>query len=132
MFCRYCGRELKSEEKCCSGCGCKVETDRIADEWFYIKNNIRYGPIQKESMLELIQEGYITRETLVWKKGMLNCFFLSRDSDELEKSGLNVSEWVWMWVVLIPVYLFIRSAKTDKKYTYAITWCAIFLFDLLL
>ena len=35
----------------------------------------------------------------------LNVIFLMLDSDELSKVGINVNNWMWMGVVLVPAYL---------------------------
>lgn len=197
MFCNRCGNEIPDGAKYCTKCGNKVypsESDNTYDEWFYISNNVRSGPYQLEAMINFVQTGQITKETLVWKKGMynwlpasqteleqalrntvppmpkdivsnkfawslatvpilvswfvemlgfpfwvitisaiaLNIIFLMLDSDELNKSGLNVNSWMWMGVVLVPAYLFVRASKTNKQYGYAITWCIMFILDLLI
>lgn len=197
MFCNRCGNEIPDGAKYCTKCGNKVypsESDNTYDEWFYISNNVRSGPYQLEVMINFVQTGQITKETLVWKKGVynwlpasqteleqvlrntvppmpkdivsnkfawslatvpilfswfvemlgfpfwvitistiaLNIIFLMLDSDELNKSGLNVNSWMWMGVVLVPAYLFVRASKTNKQYGYAITWCIMFILDLLI
>ena len=197
MFCSRCGNETPNEAKFCSKCGSQLnsaEVNSVSDEWFYISNNQRYGAFSKTAMSGFIQDGRISRETLVWKKGMLNwlpaaqtelihtiknvvpplpndvvsnkyawslatvpiliswfaeligfpfwvvtistislnIIFLMLDSDELNKSHLNVNSWMWMGVVLVPAYLFVRASKTNKKYGYAITWCLMFVTDLLI
>ena len=38
--------------------------------WFYIKNDQREGPIDKESFLILFESGAINHQTLFWKEGM--------------------------------------------------------------
>lgn len=197
MFCSKCGNEIQTDTKYCAKCGWRVsfeEENNVIDEWFYINNNVRCGPFQTENMCIMIQQGHISKETLVWKKGMLNwlpaaqtelvhtiksvvppipndivsnkyawslatvpiliswlmesigflgwvvtictisinIIFLMLDSDELNKSGQNVNSWMWMGVVLVPAYLFVRASKTNKKYGYAIMWCVMFLFDLII
>lgn len=197
MFCNRCGNEIPDGAKYCTKCGNKVypsESDNTYDEWFYISNNVRSGPYQLEVMINFVQTGQITKETLVWKKGVynwlpasqteleqvlrntvppmpkdivsnkfawslatvpillswfvemlgfpfwvitistiaLNIIFLMLDSDELNKSGINVNSWMWMGVVLVPAYLFVRASKTNKQYGYAITWCIMFILDLLI
>lgn len=197
MFCNRCGNEIPDGAKYCTKCGNKVypsESDNTYDEWFYISNNVRSGPYQLETMINFVQTGQVTKETLVWKKGMynwlpasqteleqalrntvppmpkdivsnkfawslatvpilvswfvemlgfpfwvitistiaLNIIFLMLDSDELNKSGLNVNSWMWMGVVLVPAYLFVRASKTNKQYGYAITWCIMFILNLLI
>lgn len=199
MFCSRCRNKIQSEAKYCSKCGCQVNTvgiDSIVDEWFYISNsqNMRCGHFSKEEMMGFVQNGHITNETFVWKKGMsnwlpaaqtelvhaiknvvplmpnnivnskyawslatvpilvswlveligfsfwaviictilLNIIFLTLDCNELKKSGLDVNRWMWMGLVLVPAYLFVRASKTNKEYGYAITWCVMLFFDLLI
>lgn len=197
MFCSRCGNEIPEGAKFCSKCGWQFgasSENSIVGEWFYINSGVRYGPFQAEKMQSLIQQGQISKETLVWKKGMLNwlpaaqtelihtirtvvppmpsnivsdkyawslatvpiliswfvemiglpfwvvtictislnIIFLMLDSDELNKSGQNVNSWMWMGVVLVPAYLFVRASKTNKKYGYAVMWCVMFLFDLII
>jgi len=197
MFCSRCGNELQIEAKFCPKCGQPIgisNQNNAPDEWFYINNNMRCGPYDKEKISVFIQQGQISKDTLVWKKGMLNwlpagqtelihtikdvvppmpnnivsnkyawtlatipiliswfaeligfptvvviicaislnVIFLMLDSDELNKVGINVNNWMWMGVVLVPAYLFVRASKTNKQYGYAIMWCVMFLFDLII
>lgn len=197
MFCSKCGNEIQAEAKFCPKCGWQLGTSSdnvISDEWFYINNNVRCGPFRAENIQSLVQKGEISKETLVWKKGMLNwlpavqtelvhiirtavppmpsnivsdkyawtlatvpiliswfiesiglpfwvvtictislnIIFLMLDSDELNKSGQNINNWMWMGVVLVPVYLFVRASKTKKKYGYAVMWCVMFFIDIML
>lgn len=63
---------------------------------------------------------------------ILNIVFISLDVKALEKAGKNVESWLWLGVVLVPLYLFMRASKTNKQYGYAITWCIMFLVDILI
>lgn len=38
--------------------------------WYYVRNNQRIGPVDENTIISLIQNGTILRETLVWKQGM--------------------------------------------------------------
>ena len=185
MFCSRCGNELQIEAKFCPKCGQPTGTSNqnsAPDEWFYINNSMRCGPCDKEKISVFIQQGQISKDTLVWKKGMLNwlpagqtelihtikdvvppmpnnivsnkyawtlatipiliswfveligfptvvviictislnVIFLMLDSDELNKVGINVNNWMWMGIVLVPAYLFVRASKTNKQYGYKI------------
>lgn len=90
MFCNRCGNEIPSGAKYCTKCGdevCPSESDNTNDEWFYISSNARSGPYQLEAMINFIQMGQITKETLVWKKGMYN--WLPASQTELEQALRN-------------------------------------------
>lgn len=62
----------------------------------------------------------------------LNIYFLNLDIKAMEATGRKPDSWVWLGFLLVPVYLFIRASKTDQKNSYALVWCFIFLFYLLL
>jgi len=38
--------------------------------WYYIKNDQRHGPISENDVRGLVENGTITRDTLVWREGM--------------------------------------------------------------
>lgn len=61
----------------------------------------------------------------------VNCTLVYQDVKELKRNGLNVNNWLWLGFLLIPVYLFMRAAKTNKKYGYAILWCFLFFVSIL-
>lgn len=195
MFCINCGKEIMEEVTFCPLCGYKQYCENInEDEWYYIINNVRRGPCNVNEIISEVTQGNITRDSLVWKKGMqnwipagqtsisnilqstvptmpkdkvdnrfvwalatipilaswiitgflgasqvitiitigLNIAFLSLDVKALKKSGINAESWLWLGMVLIPLYLFMRASKTDKKYAYGITWCAMFLLNLII
>lgn len=60
----------------------------------------------------------------------LNSVFWIADYNLLKKAGYNSEGWMWSGLFLIPVYLFIRASKINKKYWYAITWCILFAISL--
>ena len=45
---------------------------------------------------------------------------------DLKKSGIVVESWIWVGFVLVPVYLFVRAAKTNKNKAPGIVWCVLF------
>jgi len=53
----------------------------------------------------------------------LNIIFIAFDSNQFRKAGQKVELWLWMELVLVPVYLFVRASRVDRKYGYAIAWC---------
>jgi len=67
-----------------------------------------------------------------WIEVILNIVFLSLDAAELKKSDCNIGATIWLGFVLVPVYLFVRAAKVDKNYGYAVTWCILFVVTLFL
>ena len=61
---------------------------------------------------------------------VLNCIFMRLDSREIEDSGVDMEQYIWLGFTLIPVYLFIRSSKIDQNFGYSITWCIMFVISL--
>ena len=41
-------------------------------KWFYIKNNLRYGPIGEKELKDMILYQSLPRDTLVWSEGLDN------------------------------------------------------------
>lgn len=70
-------------------------------------------------MISQIQGGWI--DTIVYFA--INSAFVIADNNELKKSGFDSSKWIWTGIVIVPVYMFLRASKTNKKYGYAICWC---------
>jgi hypothetical protein len=106
-FCQKCGNSLQSGQSGCNG----NETTGLSDKWAWTLACI---PI-----LNLVDAGWIIFI-------ILNTIFAILDIKELKKEGHNPGSWIWLGLFLIPVYLFIRASKTNEKYGYAITWCALF------
>lgn len=61
---------------------------------------------------------------------ILNIVFLFIDDSTLRKHGVDTKKWSWCGLLVIPAYLFIRSAKTGKKFGYSIIWCVMAFLDM--
>jgi hypothetical protein len=53
--------------------------------------------------------------------------FVIYDGKELKKRHINLGVWSWLGCILPFIYGFVRAAKTDKKYGYAINYYVVFL-----
>jgi hypothetical protein len=62
---------------------------------------------------------------------VMNIIFWQLDNRELKKASIDSDKWIWTGFILVPVYLFLRASKTKRAYGYAITWCVIFVFDII-
>ena len=40
------------------------------DEWYYLNDNVRHGPVPHAEVIDLIRVGSLQREDLMWKEGM--------------------------------------------------------------
>jgi hypothetical protein len=56
----------------------------------------------------------------------LNTTFILLDKSELEKRGYIFDGVFWLGLALVPVYMFVRAARTNRNYAYAIVWCVLF------
>jgi len=54
------------------------------------------------------------------------------DKAALKKAGYKSSGWMYTVLLLTPLYLFIRAHRTGKKYGYAICWCVLFAFYIII
>ena len=64
---------------------------------------------------------------------MFNVVFFILDRQELLKKGFPAKPWMWLGFFIVPVYLFVREAKTNRNYIPAVIWCflmAVYLFAL--
>ena len=150
-FCSKCGTEVPENVNFCSKCGNAVqggqsyqarqpeqggntvqeEQNQISDKWVW---TIACVPI-----LGMILEGIIAYIVGSDSEALgsilfiiLNTIFVILDIKELEKKEYNPGGWIWLGFLLIPVYLFIRASKTNRKYGYAITWCVLVVLSCLL
>lgn len=60
----------------------------------------------------------------------LNILFLTLDTRDLRKNGVTPESWLWLGFLLVPVYLFVRGAKTTKNIAPGIVWCVLFVLSL--
>ena len=61
----------------------------------------------------------------------LNTLFMILDNRYLKKAGYHMKKVLYLGFVLIPVYLFVRPAKTNKHFWPGIVWCLMFILQLL-
>lgn len=99
-----------------------VETHEIKDTWFWALATV---PLLISSFI-----GASVIGTLIVV--IINIVFLTLDTKEIEKGGNNAENWMWLGIVLVPVYLFVRAAKTNRNWWPGIVWCILFFITLLL
>lgn len=56
----------------------------------------------------------------------MNITFFMLDAKELKQKGRDTEGWMWLGLILVPIYLFLRASKVNKKYGYAVLWCVLF------
>ena len=102
-----------------------ISPESISDKWVWALATV---PLLANIILFEIglREPILTIIVIV-----LNCVFLFFDINYLRKVYSDPGKWVYLGIILVPVYLFIRAAKTNKKYAYGIVWCVMFILSIL-
>jgi len=151
-FCSKCGTEVPEGVNFCSKCGNAVQVGQSSQtppspERDCFGNALQQSPVSDKWVWTLACVpilGMILERTIAYIIGSnsealgfipfiaLNIIFVILDTKELEKKGYNPGGWIWLGLLLIPVYLFIRASNTNKKYGYAIAWCVLFVLSCLL
>lgn len=161
MFCKHCGKQIEDNIKFCPYCGGRAVDDtevfketgsKASDDTTYNKvitetgsNQLKTadGELSNKYVWALATVPILVSWIVVWLFGIsalslsttvtlfLNFIFLSMDVKMLKSAGIDPGKWLWLGIVFVPVYLFMRASKTDKKYSYGIVWCVMFLIDLI-
>ncbi len=149
-FCSKCGTEVPENVNFCQKCGNSLQSGQnssqtsevtpvantgvenlqeLSDKWVWTLACVPIlGMILESIFLNVIGDstGYAGTAIFV----ILNIIFITLDMKELNNKNFNPDGWLWLGVLLVPVYLFVRASKTNKKYGYAITWCVLFVLSL--
>jgi len=147
-FCSKCGNQHQDEAQFCPKCGNAIITNngnaiaqnsrnttaeseaKLSDKWVWTLACVPiFGMILEYIVLNVV--GFHSEWTGIFIFITLNIIFVSLDISELENKGFHPDGWLWLGLLLVPVYLFIRANKTNKKFGYAITWCVLFMLSLL-
>jgi RNA polymerase subunit RPABC4/transcription elongation factor Spt4 len=139
VFCTSCGEKILKEAEICPKCGVRQSSIRLigdiiktSDKWAWTLASVPLLLFVIDKMLETIIYG-TTLTVVSWIIAIaLNVTFFLLDKKQLEKDGFNPEGWMWLGIVLVPVYLFLRASKTTKKYGYAITWLITFFVSFLI
>ena len=102
-----------------------MKVDEVSDKWAWALATI---PLIINLFLFEIGLGQLGLTIVVI---ILNCMLLFSDIAYLKTTGINPGNWVFLGLILVPIYLFIRASKTTKKYGYAFTWCTLFIISIL-
>ena len=61
---------------------------------------------------------------------ILNCIFLCLDVELLKKGGRQAESWLWLGLLIVPLYLGVRANRTNKNWLPLIAWIVLMAFDL--
>ena len=150
MYCANCGTRLTNGSKFCSNCGTKVsastppppDQQQYQQYQYHQYNNqtqaapvpdmdnrwvwaLATVPIFVSWLVDSIFFIFPIFGTIVCI--ILNIVFFTLDEKALKQRGIIPDTWLWLGIVLVPVYLFVRASKTDRNYAYAWVWCGMFL-----
>ena len=105
--------------------GSSSATNSLSDKWLWALATL---PL----LASIVLDSFIpSSSVLSWVIVVgLNCLFITLDEKELKENGFDAESWLWLGVVLVPLYLFYRAAKTNKNIIPGIVWCVLFVLDI--
>jgi hypothetical protein len=136
-FCVKCGKEMENAANFCISCGAAQTTqinlrgaNKLDDKWAWLLACVPIIGLILESFILAIS-GFVSYVMTFVIYTSLYFSIWKVDVEELKKKNFNPTEWIW-FILLVPVYLFLRASKTNQKYGYAIAWCVLFVLSIIL
>jgi GYF domain 2 len=159
-----------------------VNESTYSEDWYYVANGQKQGPINRETIKDWISSGQLSQDDLVWKTGMaewsvvqqsdlrtfdefspmsgaqvnncivwfwalapllllpweywwvgllINVILWWLDGRLIKEGGQNRNGWGYWFIVLVPIYLFVRAAKLKQSSGYAILGLTSFVIAML-
>ena len=105
--------------------GSSASIDNLSDKWLWALATI---PLFASIVLDNVMLSASVLSTVIVVG--LNILFISLDENELKNNGITAESWLWLGVILVPVYLFVRALKTTKNIIPGIVWCVMFVLSL--
>lgn len=100
----------------------------ISDKWFWCLASL---PLTVPYWLPVLLQGCNrVQEIDLIVTWVLNIIFITLDIKALKKAGRDIERVLWLGLVLVPVYMFVRAAKYTKRYGAPIVWCVLFMLSL--
>lgn len=157
MFCQKCGNKLPDDTSYCIKCGAPTQNtspstpnivggsqssiqantySTLSNKWVWLIAIIPTFILLIVPLLGLYPNAYgegheFTSFIFLAIAFVITCLFLFMDYKELTRNGINNVK-PWVGVLLIPAYLFIRAARSTRKFNYAIVWSVFYGFYLIL
>ena len=121
MYCSYCGKYYneKDQPRFCSNCGAKIKSDLIAATSEFPPQKEQSAPNAKTISPQKNNTNTVSDRWAWFLAFMPNYIFGLLDMFHI-KDKMKVRFWQYLWLFFVPAYLFVRAAKTNKKYGYAI------------
>lgn len=159
--CPECNKSVSDKAKACIHCGYPLEEMRgeqtelkeevkvvkqgenenkltlekkEVDQWFFVKNSERNGPVSKEVIIKLYKQEELDRHSKVWNKEMSDWLEL-KDTDLIKNgdippvvSGSDVSNTLVWLLVAVPFIGFILEAMLSTSVNYNPIYLGVGLF----
>ncbi|MCR4600897.1 MAG: GYF domain-containing protein [Clostridia bacterium] len=116
MFCPNCGNESNDGALFCPSCGYRFRTENPQEEyketdfnsasnesWYYLEDGERTGPVSEKQVADLIKNGIINRDTMVWKQGLNgwtrieNTIFSNLTQQFVPATPMSALSDKWLW-----------------------------------
>jgi hypothetical protein len=81
--------------------------------------------------ITLVQTFRLPAGSMWWVTSVLNCVLGIWDERRLHKAGYSTRNWIWLVLLLVPAYLFVRASRLKQSKAYAWTWLGVFCLTLL-
>lgn len=137
VFCSRCGKKLYEGASYCSVCGTKygntIEKGKhympsvehisiskaISDKWAWALATVPTG-------IMIVMPLITSSRGIMWALAITaSIVFFFLDKAEIEKSGIGSYVWIWVGLVIVPIYLWIRVYMLKTSNGYALVWLAM-------
>jgi len=153
MFCSKCGKTVPNQAQFCPNCGNPIQNvsvkpkpsqnisaepnPDISDKWAWMLACVPIvGTIIEVVLIQLIlRHEYSSESEEVIFGNIINLALVIplvlQDVKEIKKK-VKGAYWFWVGILIPPAYLFMRAAKINKQFGYAILWCVSLIISVLL
>lgn len=149
MYCKKCGEKIADDSIFCSVCGAKVVNNEVAPvKEEPTEREDRQGKVIVTSLSEKWVWALATVPMIVsmlldytgWLAGLsflswiivagMNYGFISLDSRELMRFGIDTEGYGFAGIILVPLYIIVREVKTNRNLVPAVLWLFLLAVDI--
>lgn len=126
MYCTQCGAQLKENDLFCPQCGTRTASDTLqhsADTVQKLPSWCMWALAFLPAMCYLLEMAGLSLPVAYIIEGIVALVLIAIDKYKCESAGYTIGVWAYISALLfIPLYMFIRPARTDKDFTPAIVY----------